>query len=164
MEVVGNHLEAEAARREANLNEFDLFGRSAFNRYYYAAFLLAREMMRKFNPNWRGSHQGLPDNIVTSTAKVLKEAKRRARKVGDKGLEDKCGVGVYHSHELAELLRNAYAIRTLADYEPEQLIQRNDKGGISLGLIRISSAKHWPSQARRHIGEIEEAWRAANGI
>lgn len=164
MEVVGQHLEAQAVGRLANPTEFDLFGRSAFNRYYYATFLLAREMMRTFDPKWRGTHKDFPRALTEATGKVIKTAKRRAQKVGDKSLEDKCSVGVHHLHELASLLRSAYAARTIADYEPEELMRRDEDGRISLGLIQMSAAKHWPIQARHHIGQIEEAWKAANGL
>ena len=108
MELVGRHLEEQAERRASMPVEFDLFGRSAFNRYYYATFLLARAMMRNFNPNWQGPHKGFPDELIGSTGKVLRTAKLRARKVGDKALESKCAVGRHHVHELADpLLRQA---------------------------------------------------------
>ena len=46
MKIVGEKLERWALEQKA-VDEKDLFGRSAFNRYYYAVFLLTREMLGK---------------------------------------------------------------------------------------------------------------------
>lgn len=44
MKVVGEQLHDWALQKKAQ-PERDVFGRSAFNRFYYAAFLITREML-----------------------------------------------------------------------------------------------------------------------
>ena len=52
MKIVGEQLESWALDRKVE-TERDLFGRSAFNRYYYAVFLLTREMLGEFKASWK---------------------------------------------------------------------------------------------------------------
>ena len=52
MQYVGSELE-RLALSDADPNNADLLGRSAFNRYYYAAFLITRETLGYMQPNWK---------------------------------------------------------------------------------------------------------------
>lgn len=45
MEIVGLHLQREAVKSGKPAEESDLFGRSAYNRYYYASFLCVRRLL-----------------------------------------------------------------------------------------------------------------------
>lgn len=54
MQYVGSELE-RLALSDADPNNADLLGRSAFNRYYYAAFLITRETLGYMQPNWKGT-------------------------------------------------------------------------------------------------------------
>ena len=51
MKIVGHHLQQEAIRRTSDA-EKDVFGRSSYNRYYYAAFLTARSLFVSLDPGW----------------------------------------------------------------------------------------------------------------
>lgn len=60
MKVVGDKLE-NFALGEKNILSKDLFGRSAFNRYYYAAFLVTREMLGELQNSWKATpHRQIP--------------------------------------------------------------------------------------------------------
>jgi hypothetical protein len=57
---VADHL--SKAARNAGGGEADAFGRSAFNRYYYAAFLSTRELLATIERSWKGvPHSNIPD-------------------------------------------------------------------------------------------------------
>ena len=163
METVARHLENEALARLGNQVEYDEFGRSAFNRYYYAAFLEVREMMRHFDHKWFGSHGSLPDELIGSVKRRFSQAKSRAFKIGDKGLESRCQYAIHHLHELSDLMRKIYGIRVVADYQPETLILISG-GSLSLAAVEIGVAKHWASDVRSHAGHIVPVWNEINGI
>ena len=56
---VADHL-SKAARTTVG-GEADAFGRSAFNRYYYAAFLSTRELLSMIERSWSGvPHSNIP--------------------------------------------------------------------------------------------------------
>lgn len=162
MELVANHLEAEAVDRLQKPEECDEFGRSAFNRYYYATFLTVREMMRNFDPSWSGGHGSLPEELTGSTKRVFARAKTRAYKIGDKQFEGRCKFAIHHLHELADHMTRIYGIRTIADYQPEELITIV-AGKITLASVEISEAKHWAKKAQGHAGQIISVWNEIHG-
>jgi hypothetical protein len=99
MRIVGDHL-AEVAAKSGDATHFDLFGRSAFNRYYYSAFLSVRTALRTIDSRWATpSHQAVPAVLkgdvlarlkrqtpVISLKSLFTEDKIRALKVGDEVL------------------------------------------------------------------------------
>lgn len=163
MRQVAEHLETEAKRRRRSGNDVDLFARSAFNRYYYATFLLARELMRKFRPSWKGSHSGLPKELTGSILREIRQLKSKANRLQDWEVVSQCDVCIHHIHQLSELLENAYGLRVIADYEPEILAAIDRDGAIALGEKKISDAKHWVEQAITLKGQIESFWDSSNG-
>jgi hypothetical protein len=65
MRIVGDHFAGTAAGK-GDENEFDLFSRSAFNRYYYSAFLSVRSVLKTLDPAWATpSHQSMPEDFAT---------------------------------------------------------------------------------------------------
>ena len=66
MERVALELQRTAINRRGQIDDFDQFGRSAFNRYYYAVFLIVRDLMLEFNPRWSGSHASIPGMLRAS--------------------------------------------------------------------------------------------------
>lgn len=156
MERVGNELQNTAFDRRASADDLDQFGRSAFNRYYYATFLEVREMLRRFNPAWRGSHAQVPDELEGSIAKRLAAIKRTAQR-----LDDHQGVAICQAArggllDLAQLMRGAYVVRVKADYEPEIRIAL-DSIRFSLDSTSINDAHNWLYRARNYIQVIDRA-------
>ncbi|MBF4237730.1 hypothetical protein, partial [Vibrio anguillarum] len=96
---------------------------SAFNRYYYAAFLITRETLGYMQPNWKGTaHAEIPNLLENGLRKPARAALRKQVQAGllDKGDESRLlGDLNATAGTLAQLLRLAYDARILADYEPE---------------------------------------------
>ena len=156
MERVGNDLQNTAFDRRTSADDLDQFGRSAFNRYYYATFLEVREMLRRFNPDWRGSHSQVPDELEGSITRKISSIKRSAQRV-----DDHQGVAICQSAKggalsLAQLMRGAYVVRVKADYEPEIPITL-DNTRFSLDTTSINDAHNWLIRARNFIQMIDRA-------
>lgn len=163
MRQVAEHLESEAKRRRMSVDEVNLFARSAFNRYYYATFLLARELMKKFRPDWKGNHSSLPKELTGSILREIKQLKNKANRLRDYGVVNQCDACIHHIHRLSEVLEDAYGLRVIADYEPEIAAAIDRDGTIALGDKKISEAKHWVEQAILLKGQIETFWGKSNG-
>ena len=65
MQYVGSELE-RLALINTDPNSADLLGRSAFNRYYYAAFLITRETLGYMQPK-----EGANKQVISSQADSL---------------------------------------------------------------------------------------------
>lgn len=159
MKIVGDQL-AVWALAQTEDDKKDLFGRSAFNRYYYAAFLSARQMLGELETKWkRTAHGNIPGLLRGKLKNKLKSAI-------DKGiLTREEGMQVIKKHnssadDLADLLEQAYKVRISADYEPEVRIQQTNKA-ISLSGHTLTSAKEWPGRAASYCKAIRNAWREA---
>ncbi len=163
MQIVAHQLECWANENDEEI-EKDLFGRSAFNRYYYASFLITREMLGAFRTTWkRTAHAGIPELLEAGLKKtVVNQIKRNCAKnimTAREGsvLRDKLRVA---SAELANLLRIAYDARKIADYEPEIKIITANKV-IKLDTHKLSSAAGWPNRASSNCKTIRSVWRDA---
>lgn len=159
MKIVGDQL-ATWALAQTEGDKKDLFGRSAFNRYYYAAFLSTRQMLGEFEPKWqRTVHRNIPDLLKNTLKKKLESA------IDERILPRGEGEQVITEHNksvraLADLLEQAYQVRISADYEPEVRIQQTNKV-ISLGNHKLTSAKEWPGRANSYCKAIRRAWKVA---
>lgn len=156
MKVVGKQLE-KWAHTQSDFHKKNLFGRSAFNRYYYAAFLITREMLSNYKSEWkRTPHAEIPRLLETSFSKpVISQLNNYKRK----GLMTDGEVSRLRTKlktatsELASLLREAYDARVIADYEPETTI--TTKGNIiSLKLYKLDSASSWADRANSYCKTI----------
>ena len=159
MKIVGDQL-ATWALAQTEDDKKDLFGRSAFNRYYYAAFLSVRQMLGELEPKWqRTAHRNIPDLLKRTLKRKLKSAI-------DKGILPRGeGMQVIEKHSksisgLADLLKQAYKVRISADYEPEERIQQTNKV-ISLSDHTLTSAEKWPGRADSYCKAIRRAWKDA---
>ena len=159
MKIVGDQL-ATWALAQAEDDNKDLFGRSAFNRYYYAAFLSTRQMLGEFEPKWqRNAHGNIPDLLKGKLKKKLTSAIDEGILTRGKDME------VINQHNssidaLAVLLEQAYKVRISADYEPEVRIQQKDEV-ISLSGHTLTSAEEWPDRADSYCKAIRDAWKVA---
>ena len=145
MKIVGDHLAGVAAHIGDPI-EFDLFSRSAFNRYYYSAFLSVRSVLKSIDPAWaKPSHQSMPEVLK---GEVLKRLKRQIRNAREQGLiTDSKGSELYRTagtaaSELSNLLTSARETRRLADYEPEIRVGKTSSG-TTLGQWTLDAARNW---------------------
>lgn len=83
METVGFELRKLAISRRG-CEEKDLFARSAFNRFYYSAFLKTRSTLKILNPSWgKSKHANLPELLE---GKVISLVKAELKKQVAQGL------------------------------------------------------------------------------
>lgn len=161
MQIVGNELE-RLALSNSNLDDSDLLGRSAFNRYYYAAFLITRETLGLMQANWRGTaHAEIPNLLQEGLRKPARSAIRKQKQSGllDSGDESRILTDLNATgSELAQLLRNAYDARILADYEPDIKTSR-DGNIIMLKSHTLTSAKEWPRRASKQCARLLKIWK-----
>ncbi|MBW8077858.1 MAG: hypothetical protein GJU76_07250 [Gallionella sp.] len=159
MKIVGDKLR-DVALQSNVANEEDLFGRSAFNRYYYSAFLITRSVLKRRHAEWgKVTHSGMP-SVVRSARKEILQGKRRAIQSGLSAgpLAHDTDEGADAAVALAELLEQAYKVRVTADYFPEEIVARR-RNELVLCNTNISDAGKWSSKARHFCNKIESAWR-----
>ncbi|UXI04691.1 hypothetical protein [Photobacterium sp. TY1-4] len=161
MRYVGSELE-RLALNDTDPNHADLLGRSAFNRYYYAAFLITRETLGFMKPNWKGTaHAEIPKLLENGLRKPAKAALTKQVRSGllDRGDESRL-LGDLNAtgNQLAQLLKLAYDARILADYEPE-IKTTKDGGVIYLSTHKLTTARQWPSQAERLCAKLKRIWK-----
>jgi len=162
MESVGQHLQDEACSR-TEADEKDVFARSSFNRYYYAAFLETRKMMTSLRPEWANlAHKNIPEVLRASVQAEFKSANRRALKTGDRHAIYACSTAISAAKNLADLLEQSYSIRVVADYKSETPIVFNAPANFTLNAIPITIARQWPSKAKGFAQSISSGWRQAN--
>lgn len=161
MKVVGDQLE-NWAHAQSDFRSSDLFGRSAFNRYYYAAFLVTREMLGDLDSNWKHTqHKNIPELLEVALKKpVLNKLSANVRKdiitEGDKKrLQQELQIA---TTDLANLLREAYDVRIVADYEPEESVIIKNKV-ITLKGCKLNSASGWVGRAKNCCKTIRRVWQ-----
>ena len=161
MKIVGEQLESWALERRAH-DEKDFFGRSAFNRYYYAVFLLTREMLGEFKTSWKGTmHASIPNLLRTSVKKEVVQTLEKAVRSGFMTKGESSQIIQQHNRslaELADLIEMAYQVRIIADYEPEIAIQQ-ERNVLSLDSHKLTSAKTWPDRASAYCKAIRKVWK-----
>ncbi len=161
MQYVGSELE-RLALNNPDLNHADLLGRSAFNRYYYAAFLITRETLGFMQSNWKGTaHAEIPNLLEKALRRPAKAALQKQVRSGllDKGDESRLLAELNATgSELSQMLRLAYDARILADYEPE--IKTMKEGGvIYLRTHKLTTASQWPNQAEKQCAKLRRIWK-----
>lgn len=161
MQIVGNKL-VELANKEKIVSNADLLGRSAFNRYYYSAYLITRELLKELDTKWaKQPHSAIPDLLRKAIVKKVKENIQRSMKLGTidygEGLKLQATLKVA-ANELANMMSAAYAIRIIADYEPDIKIVKIGTV-FSLEKELITTARHWSNQASSYTTSIRKVWR-----
>lgn len=159
LEMVALHLQKEAVSKKMDGNAADLFGRSAFNRYYYATFLRARSMLVTLDSRWgREPHKSYPDLLKGKIRQRFKNEAKKAVKIQDYELIKACKRAENACHELAEMFVKSYSIRVVADYEPSERIEFTFDGRFELRGVDINTAHRWPERAEAFCGDIEKTW------
>lgn len=159
MEIVAHHLQNVASTRPDPI-ERDLFGRSAFNRYYYATYLDVKEVLGSLKAEWGGiPHGDVPNVLVGAVKKALIKGRDRAQRASDPETAELCSRAVHATHLLSEMMTNGYATRVAADYHPEVKIDFADAYNFTLNFVRVKDAADWPGKARLMLRTITVAWR-----
>lgn len=162
MEMVALHLEDEALRRTPDSGR-DLFGRSAFNRYYYATFLRVQNALRLHRPQWaKNGHSKLPKILKDEVIKELKASLERGKKTGDSEVTKLCSDAISAAKALASLLEEGYATRVTADYFPDVPVNFVSAKEFKLNAITVTHAHGWPTKASGFVATLEKAWRQIN--
>lgn len=160
MEVVAHYLQAEAIGRSEK-SEKDLFGRSSYNRYYYATFLIARELATELNPaDWSQlAHASYPGILRGTVAKKFAKAREKANKTGDKELVFQCYQAKKAAEDLSRLMEQGNLTRVTADYYPEIPVEFEENGKFKLNSIDVTAARSWPARAKTLSNIILSAWK-----
>lgn len=160
MKFVGEKLE-DLALKDPEFCHSDLLGRSAFNRYYYASFLITRKLLGELRSNWKGTaHKNIPELLRESLKKPVVTTLNSQVKKGLMSQSEKSRILTrlqISTEELAEMLEAAYDARIIADYIPEELIDINNKV-ICLRSYKLSTAKQWPDRASSYCKTIYRVW------
>lgn len=161
MHSVAHHLQKVAMGGE--ISEPDTFARSAYNRYYYAVFLLVREMLKDLDSNWsKVAHKSYPEILKGQISKSYKSAMKRALKNGDNALVPHLDTASRSALALASLMEKANGVRVVADYEPSELVNFDSSQRFSLKGIEITEAHSWINQVNVWIDDIKRAWVQIN--
>lgn len=162
MELVATYLLTEAVSRSSS-EEKDLFGRSSYNRYYYATFLRVRSLVMRLDPDWaRLPHAAYPELLNGQIRRALDNGRLRAQKTGDADVVQACAHAHSAARALTKLMTESSAIRVTADYYPEVPIQFVGADRFSLGSVDIKTANSWPAKAQGYAKAIEKAWNQIN--
>ncbi|MBP6766229.1 MAG: hypothetical protein KA171_00510 [Reyranella sp.] len=148
MHEVGEYLRDKALESNA-----DLFGRSAFNRYYYAAYLSARELLQELDPKWAASsHKAIPDLMEGIVVDRLKAV---AKRQGEHGIVNSAYKA---ASEIANVLRTAYAVRVVADYQPNNRVEFSN-GTFKLVEHSAAEAASWARRVDTPKGTLLRLYR-----
>lgn len=159
MEIVAQHLQREAIRRNGIVEERDFFGRSAFNRYYYATFLEVKTGLGRLNPVWGTiSHASVPELLEGSIKDEFKKGQKKAMKLRDGEVIGLCAKAISATNDLAKLMREGYMSRVTADYHPEIKVEFQGPNRFELNAVPVQNASDWLYRARPLIKTIVTTW------
>lgn len=154
MQEVALYLQEQAIRISTEPSA-DVYGRSAFNRYYYAAFLTIRECLLRIEPKWQEklNHKDIPGMLRGTVKKEVEKKARMALKIGDTKEYSDCSAVKSLTLELAGTIEKAYAIRVVADYDPEIRVKFTEQR-FSLSGINITDAHQWFEKSNQWSNRI----------
>ena len=156
MHAVGHHLQKEAIA--AGAGDKDAFARSAFNRYYYSAFLNIRKMLGSLDPKWSLTRHSKFPEVLNKVGKKLSQERPRACKHKDWILVNRINNAKRAAAELATTMTTAYAIRVVADYEPEEQVDFKRSTRFALRSVDISDAHDWENRTRMLCSTVKRVW------
>jgi len=152
---VAEHLAQQAKLRPPDIA--DAYGRTAFNRYYYAAFLSTRELLIHVERSWsQPRHNNIPTLLKKTLVERLRTDVNRLRTKGvftDGKAKSVLNKAISSATEMASILETAYIARVTADYEPEQKVVF-EASTFRLATYTEAEARHWPTRINRHKGII----------
>ena len=147
---VAEHLTKQAQnnfrRGEPSFSLADAFGRSAFNRYYYACFLSVRDFLSLLDASWgRAKHKSVPELLRGKVSeRITNELKKKERqKFFDAGeVQSKKSLVLTSLDRIASIMSEAYDIRGIVDYQPDVKIVF-ENGAFQINTTSVSKAKGW---------------------
>lgn len=155
LHTVGAHLAHQAVAERGSLA--DAYGRSAFNRYYYAAYLATRELLAAVDSRWtRQPHSEIPELLESAFVRRMQaEAKALARAgaISELDRQRVSRQAAVAAASMAATLRTAYAIRVTSDYEPQTTVCF-DSGTFSLAARSEGEARAWLAEIERARANI----------
>ncbi len=160
MEVVAQHLRLHTLLLASGADA-DLFGRSAFNRFYYSAFLTAKQLLSPTFPAIPQNHAGIPDFLRGTVRTHLSRVKKAAMRAGDLHTANDCSAAQRAAADLADLLAMGYTTRVVADYYPLEPVEFSSASGFKLNQIPVSEAQTWPHRSRAYSQLIINVMRNA---
>jgi len=141
----------------------DAFGRSAFNRCYYATYLIVREMLAGFNPGWKKTpHKKIPDILEEAILNRIKNELKKQERKGTLKVGRASNIrksAMFLVSELGALLKIAYSVRCVADYEPEKAVLFETGNVLKLEGHSVSEATKWADRASEHTKNLIKLWR-----
>lgn len=154
MQQVGLHLQREAVNL-GRANGGEPFARSSFNRYYYSIFLEVRELFASVDTSWATlPHKSYPEILRGKFKKRIKKVQEIARRGEDNILYADCRRANSYLLNLASLMERAYALRVIADYNPDIAVEFDGADRFKLSDTKISEAHEWQSRVRIWIDSI----------
>lgn len=153
MEVVAQHLRSHALHLAAG-EDADLFGRSAFNRFYYSAYLLTKKDLQPVLPAIPAQHASIPDFLRSVARGEIAAVKKAAMRAEDHQLVQLCSVAQQAANGLADLLGTGYSTRVVADYRPDISVIFSAPAGFQLNSVDVSEAQSWPHRTRLYTRAI----------
>lgn len=156
------HDVAISLRASANSNKIkneelaSAYGRSAFNRYYYACYLSSRDLVKKILPGTAFQHGEAPKLIEENVVKLIKKNAQQLKKNGLLSESEYSRITTTASQsaaEMARILKIGYITRSIADYEPEVLVIF-DNDTFSIKDHSESEAKSWLGAVELHKGKL----------
>lgn len=164
MEEVAQFLATQAVTLRRDPARADLFGRSAFNRYYYATFFITREMLSDFDKGWRSTpHARVPDILNSRVKDPIQRFKRKATQLGDTEAVGICSHGLQSISDLVIILKQAYSVRVTADYDPTVSVSFGKSSNqFSLGHTSVTTAQNWVKRAEFLTGSVRRSWKLAH--
>lgn len=146
----------------------DAYVRTAFNRYYYASFLVVQHMLGEIKSEWaRTRHKDIPlilRESLISAAKGLIRNKTSSSIVHDKNVLNNSFFTLRSAgNALAQEIEHAYNIRVIADYRPDSNVQQ--KGWEStIDGVALRDAQEWRPSAVQKAEEILNAWQEISPV
>lgn len=138
----------------------DLFARSAFNRYYYGVYLLAREVQREIAPDAKTNHAGILTFLSGLRSKMGKLALTQKKKHALSEAEYrklKAETNMFAGN-FADMLRRAYRVRRIADFDSLSPA-RITRGDIELDGVTGHSALNWFQLAEGYKKALLRIWK-----
>lgn len=132
------------------------YGRSAFNRYYYACYLTSRDLVKKILPGTAFQHGEAPLLIEQNVVKLIRKNAQQHKRNELINAGEYSGIittTTQSAAEIARILKVGYMVRGIADYEPDALVVfENDT--FSIENHTESEAKSWLGSVELHKGKL----------
>lgn len=156
MQQVGLHLQQKAVNL-GEQNGGEPFARSSFNRYYYSVFLEVRELLASTDAKWATlPHKSYPELLRGQLKKRINRIREIARRGDDIVLSNDCKRANSFVLNLATLMERAYALRVIADYNPDVPIEFKGADRFKLSDTEISEAHEWQNRVKIWVNSIRE--------